>query len=138
MSDIDREILNTIEKGFKELNKTVSAYLRDMRDDSDNYQSQGNVTFRFPANSHEVLVMSKRNEMLLALEKLADYRRELERYSVPGEIYIQEGKVLSDEELNDYNRTMEDAEKTKSYVEVQSVIDKIDDLLDGMYSLFGY
>lgn len=134
--NIDK-IIKAIEKGFSEINKTIDSHLEDEEQSKQMKEERGKAIFEFPANSHDVKVIIKRYDIISALNELSNYRRTLEKYGVPNEIYVQNGKILSDEELNNYNRTMEDIEQTRSYIPITDVINKIDDVLGGLWEIYG-
>ena len=105
----------------------------------------GKVTFEFKETDPEVLIIANRRALLMALAGLRDYRRHLYKYGDDKAIIIEDlddgtKKIITDEMMEkermdrDIN-PLEKAEKRHSYIKEQDVIDKIDDLLDGVYSL---
>lgn len=94
-------------------------------------KSKEKVTFEFN-NNHDANLVVNRYKMINSVSRLADYRRELEKYDVVGEIVVKDNKILSEEELKDYNL---DCEGRKTYIEVEEVIRKLDDILDDVYWL---
>lgn len=96
-------------------------------------KNKGKVIFEFKDGSHDINLITNRYKMINAIEQLANYKRELEKYDVPGEIIVKDGKVLTDEELRDYNP--ESYEGRKTYIEVEEVINKLNNMLDEVYWL---
>lgn len=94
--------------------------------------SIGDVTFKFKEDDPAVKLIVFRNEMINALSELANYRRNLEKYDLQGEIIVKDNKILSEEELRDYNS---DFEERKTYIEVEKVINKINEILEDVYTL---
>ena len=105
----------------------------------------GKVTFEFKETDPEVLIIANRRALLMALAGLRDYRRHLYKYGDDKAIIIEDlddgtKKIITDEMMekermdSDIN-PLEKIEKRHSYIKEQDVIDKIDDLLDGVYSL---
>lgn len=107
--------------------RVLEAIEDKVRDDS-----EGSVTFKFRENDPGVKLITSRNEMINALAELANYRRSLEKYDLQGEIIVKDNKILIEEELRDYNS---DYEGRKTYIEIERVIDKIDEILGDIYPL---
>lgn len=89
------------------------------------------VTFEF-TNRHDINLVTNRYKMINALSEIANYRRELEKYEVPNEIVVKDNKILSEEELKDYNLSYEGR---KTYLPTEEVVEKLNDLLDEIYWL---
>ena len=94
----------------------------------------GKVTFTYSANDRMVAILPNIHKIMSALEDLQNYRRELYKYDVKGEIYFNK-ETKEVKELD--NMTLGDTlgEGFTTYIKVQDVIDKIDYILDGMYVL---
>lgn len=89
------------------------------------------VTFEF-TNRHDINLVTNRYKMINVLSEIANYRRELEKYEVPNEIVVKDNKILSEEELKDYNLSYEGR---KTYLPTEEVVEKLNDLLDEIYWL---
>ena len=94
----------------------------------------GKVTFTYSANDRMVAVLPNLNLIMSSLEDLQNYRRELYKYDVKGEIYFNK-ETKEVKELD--NMTLDDTlgEGFTTYIKVQDVIDKIDYILDGIYTI---
>lgn len=138
MEDKDiNKIVSAIEKGFDKLNRSLESHYDEL-ESQDRYEKEsGTAVFTFPADSHDIKLITDRYKMVEALRNLSEYRRSLDRYEQSNSIYVQEGKILTEEELRNPNRTFEDIEKTHSYIPISDVIDKIDDILENLWELYG-
>ena len=97
-------------------------------------EKDGEVTFKFNINDKMVAILPNLSKIMSALEDLQNYRRELYKYDVRGEIFYNK-KTKDVKELNDISFEEPLGEGYTTYISVQDVIDKIDDILDGIYTL---
>ena len=121
--DINKKLDDILEKMNTVIEQTE--YLND---------NEGKVTFTYRANDRMVAILPNLNTIMSKLEDLQNYRRELYKYDVPGEIYYNK-KSKDIVELSTMNLDEPLGEGYTTYIEVQKVIDKLDNILDGMYVL---
>lgn len=98
---------------------------------------EGKVTFTFRQRDPEVNLIVNRHKFVKTIEELYDYKRDLEKYEDPkNEIIIdeKENRIVSEEELNSRYDPAK-IENRHSYVKKESVINKIEDVLDIAYSV---
>ena len=93
------------------------------------------VNFTFDTDDFDVKVIVNRHKIIDALYNLNNYRRELYKYGDSENeiiIDIKNNTIINkeDEIIN-----MEEIQNRKSYISTQSVIDKIDFILEDLYSL---
>lgn len=95
-------------------------------------EENGSVIFKFDYNNKIVPVISSINKLMSALYDLQQYRREIYKYGTNDEIYVdQKTKIAYNEEELIQNRSEENKiEKTRKYIESESVINKIDEILE--------
>lgn len=119
--DIDMDVRD--ERIISRLTEAIEDLVED--------KNKEKVTFEFK-DSNDVNLVVNRYKMINSISRLADYKRGLEKYDMPGEIIVKDNKVLSEEELKDYNSSFEGR---KSYIETEEVIRKLDDILEDVYWL---
>lgn len=100
--------------------------LKDIKNNSDNERK---VKLEFDYDDKIVPVIVNVNKLVSALYDLSQYRRELYKYEVEGEIYVDENekKVYTSEEIIP---NYDEPKDLKQYVKVEEVINKIDDILN--------
>lgn len=99
--------------------------LKDIKNNSDNERK---VKLEFDYDDKIVPVIVNVNKLVSALYDLSQYRRELYKYEVEGEIYVDENekKIYTSEEIIP---NYDEPKDLKQYIKVEEVINKIDDLL---------
>lgn len=101
--------------------------LKDIKNNSNNERK---VKLEFDYDDKIVPVIVNVNKLVSALYDLSQYRREIYKYDVDGEIYVDKdnNKIYTLEEINsNYNRN--EPKNLKSYVDADKVIEKIDNIL---------
>lgn len=136
MNNLD-SVTSAIKEGFNKVNDSIREHFDEIERENRIEKESGTAVFTFPADSHDIKLITDRYKMVDALRELSEYRRSLDRYDQQNSIYVQEGKILTEEELRNPNRTFEDIEKTHSYIPISDVIDKIDDILENLWELYG-
>lgn len=136
MNNLDN-VTSAIREGFNKINDSIREHFDEIERENRIEKESGTAVFTFPADSHDIKLITDRYKMVDALRELSEYRRSLDRYDQQNSIYVQEGKILTEEELRNPNRTFEDIEKTHSYIPISDVIDKIDDILENLWELYG-
>lgn len=95
-------------------------------------EDNGEVIFKFKHNDKIIPIISNINEFMSSIYELMQYRRQIYKYDVPGEIYIDEntGKIYTTEELNKMSPFDSEPMKLHSYIDTNEIINKIDEITE--------